>query len=75
MYFVLGIILGGAIITLVYESYYDKKDEKISKLLAPKLQALIEMSSLKIDKKRKKLKRELTEEEKNEILDDCYSEM
>lgn len=75
MYFVLGIILGGAIIILVYENYYDKKDEKISKLLAPKLQTLIEISSLKIDKKRKSLKRELTEEEKNKILDECYSEM
>lgn len=75
MYFVLGIILGGAIITFIYESYYDKKDKKISKLLAPKLQSLIEISSLKIDKKRKKLKRELTEEEKNEILDNCYFEM
>jgi len=75
MYFILGIILGGAIITFVYESYYDKKGEKVSKLLAPKLQELIEISSLKVDKKRKILKRELTEDEKNKILDDCYNNL
>jgi predicted nucleotide-binding protein (sugar kinase/HSP70/actin superfamily) len=75
MYLVLGIILGGAFMVVAYETYYEKKEEKIGSLLAPKLEKLIETSSMKIARKQKKLKRNLTEDEKNKILDECYNNM
>lgn len=47
----------------------------IDKLLAPKLKKLTEESSLKISKKSKQLQRELTDEEKDEILRESYSRL
>ena len=75
MYYILAFILGGAVVTYLYETYHDLKDKKIGTILAPKCETLIEMSSKKIFMKQKELKRFLTEEEKNKILDDCYNEL
>ncbi len=68
-------ILGGAIVVFIYETYFEWKEKRISKILAPKLEKLIEKSSMKIAIKQKDLNRELTIEEKNKILDECYIEM
>lgn len=70
-----GILLGGAMVVVFYETYYESKEKNISKILAPKLESLIEKSSMKIAIKQKNLNRELTVEEKNKILDECYNEM
>ena len=75
MKIILAIIFGGALVTVLYESYYEKKEKKIGNLLAPKLQNLIEISSLQISKKQKELQRALTEDEKNKILDKCYNDI
>ena len=72
---ILATIFGGALVIVVYENYYERKEKKIGELLAPKLQHLIEVSSLQISKKQKELKRTLTEDEKNRILDKCYNEI
>lgn len=75
MNFILGIILGGAIIVVIYESYYEKEAEKASKLLASNLEKLIEVSSMEISKQRRDKKRDLTEDEKNTILKECYNKV
>ena len=72
---ILAIMFGIALAIVIYESYYEKKEKKIQTLLAPKAEELIEVSSLTIAKKQRELKRELTEHEKNEILDECYSKL
>ncbi len=70
-----GILLGGAMAVVLYETYYERKEKNVSKILAPKLEKLIEKSSMKIAIRQKKLNRELTMEEKDKILDECYNEM
>lgn len=75
MYIILGIIFGGATVAVIYETYYEKKEKQVESLLAPKVEKLIEVSSMKISKKQKDLKRNLTGDEKNKILDECYNEM
>lgn len=70
-----GILLGGAIAVMFYETYYERKEKNISKILAPKLEMLIEKSSMRIAIKQKNLNRELTVEEKDKILDECYNEI
>lgn len=72
MNILLAIIFGGAIVTYIYETYYEKKDKKVGELLAPKAERLIEISSKRISEKQKRLNRRLTEKEKNAILDECY---
>ena len=39
------------------------------------MEIIIEISSMKIARKQKELKRELTENEKNKILDECYQNL
>ena len=75
MQIILAIIFGAAVAIVCYENYYEKKEKDIQKLLAPKVEQLIEISSMKIAKKQHYLNRELTEKEKNEILDDCYNQL
>ena len=75
MKIILAIILGAAMTIVGYESYYEWKEQKIQRLLAPRLEKLIEVSSMKISKKQVQLNRELTELEKNEILDECYNQL
>ncbi len=72
---ILVFIFAVALTIIVYETYYEKKEKKIGKLLAPKVELLIEMSSKKIFEKQTELNRELTEAEKNKILDECYSKI
>ena len=50
-----------------------KKEKKIGRLLATKVEELIEKSSLEISSREKRLNRELTDAEKNKIVDECYS--
>lgn len=71
-YIILTFIFAVAVTIVVYETYYEKKEKKIGSLLAPKVENLIEMSSKEIFIKQKELNRNLTETEKNKILDDCY---
>ena len=71
-YIILTFIFAVALTIVFYETYYEKKEKKIGNLLAPKVETLIEMSSKEILKKQKELNRNLTETEKNKILDDCY---
>lgn len=70
-----GLILGGAIVFLFYQIYYKMKSNKIRLIFAPKLEELIERSTLKTGIRRKELKRELTDAEKNIIVDECYREI
>lgn len=72
---ILAIIFAVAVTIVIYQTYYEKKEKKVGELLAPKAEILIEMSSREICKKQRKLNRVLTENEKNEILDDCYSKI
>ena len=72
---ILVFIFAVALTIVVYETYYEKKEKKIGRLLAPKVEILIEMSSKKIFEKQTELNRELTEAEKNKILDECYSKI
>lgn len=72
---ILAFIFAVAVTIVIYETYYEKKEKKIERLLAPKVEVLIEMSSRKIFEKQTELNRELTEVEKNKILDECYSKI
>ena len=72
---ILAIIFAVSVTIVIYETYYEKKEKKISELLAPKVELLIEMSSREIKIKQKELNRALTENEKNKILDECYSKI
>lgn len=72
---ILVFIFAVALTIVVYETYYENKEKKIGRLLAPKVELLIEMSSKKIFEKQTELNRELTEAEKNKILDECYSKI
>lgn len=77
-YFALGIVLG--ISLAVY--YFMNREEKIEKRIVldqqiystTKLDKTMENVVDKINLKIKEFKRELTEEEKNEIIKQCYQE-
>ncbi len=77
-YFALGIVLG--ISLAVY--YFMNREEKIEKRIVldqqiystPKLDKTMENVVKKINEKIKEVKRELTEDEKNEIIKECYKE-
>ena len=78
IYLFLGVILGIAI-----EMYYmAKREEKIEKTIknnqkiysTEKLDITMENVVKKIDLKISEVKRELTEDEKNEIIIECYKE-
>jgi diphthamide biosynthesis methyltransferase len=77
-YFALDIVLG--ISLAVY--YFMNREEKIEKRIVldqqiystPKLDKTMENVVDKINLKIKEFKRELTEEEKNEIIKQCYQE-
>ena len=72
---ILTFIFAVALTILIYESYYEKKENKVGELLAPKIETLIEMSSREISEKQNELNRTLTESEKDKILDECYSKI
>ena len=75
LYSVLFFILGVAVTVYLYERYVEKKEISIQRLLPKKLEELLEECSLRISEREKQLDRELTEEEKNSILEKCYNEM
>ena len=70
---ILTIIFSVSVTIFCYETYYEKKEKKIGRLLAPKVEELIGKSSLEISRREKRLNRELTDAEKNKIVDECYS--
>lgn len=78
IYFILGIILGLSIALYIYA---DRK-EKLQKQLdmdkrlfsTEKLDRALEKAVEGMQKNMKQIKRELTEEEKNEILSNCLKE-
>lgn len=70
---ILAIIFGGAVVTYIYEKSREIQEKKVEKLLSPKAEELIEISSMRIAERQKDLNRELTEVEKNVIFDECYS--
>lgn len=73
MNIILAIIFGGAVVTYIYEKRREIQEKKVGKLLSPKAEELIEISSMRIAERQKDLDRELTEVEKNVIFDECYS--
>lgn len=75
MYYVLAVIFGGAVVTFIYETYREYREKEIVRLLAPKIETLIEMSSIKISERERKLSRTLTDIEKDRIADECYSKI
>ena len=78
IYFALGIVLG--ISLAVY--YFMNREEKIESQIeldqkiytTKRLDTAMENVVENINKKIKELKRELTEDEKNEIIEQCYKE-
>lgn len=78
MFFILGIVLG--ISLAVY--YFMNREEKIEKRIeldqkiysTKRLDITMESVVENINMKIKELKRELTEDEKNEIIEQCYKE-
>ncbi len=72
---ILSFIFGIAITIYIYEFYKKIKEEKIQALVPRKLEQLLEESSMRIGERQKLLNRNLTEEEKDSILDKCYREL
>lgn len=73
--YLIGAILGILMSLYFYLYISEKKERKINNLLSRKIERLLENTTLEISKKQKKIKRLLTEEEKNKILDECYIEI
>lgn len=72
---IIAVILAVSITIWAYETYYEKQEKKVNRLLAPKIEYLIQESSRKIAIREKELNRELTNSEKDKILDECYQEI
>ena len=78
IYLILGILLGLGIVVYIWvdrEERIEKKIKSDQKIYSTeKLDKTMECVVEKIDKKMKELNRELTEEEKNEIIIESYKE-
>ena len=72
IYFILGLILGIALAVYFYESSREKAMINGERFVSKKLKIALDNSSVIIYRKVKELKRELTENEKDEIIHDCY---
>lgn len=72
---IIAVILAVSITIWAYETYYEKQEKKVNRVLAPKIEFLIQESSRKIAIREKELNRELTDSEKDKILDECYQEI
>ncbi len=72
---IIAVILAVSITIWAYETYYEKQEKKVNRVLAPKIEFLIQESSRKIAIREKELNRELTNSEKDKILDECYQEI
>ena len=75
MYSVLFFILGVAITIWIYETYAEKKEKAIEKALPMKMAYLLEECTKRIIEEEKMQKSELSEDEKNKIMEECYSEI
>ena len=71
-FIILGFIFGMVLTIGIYETIADRKGGKIQNLLSRKMSILLQESSMRIGERQKILKRDLTEEEKDKILDECY---
>lgn len=69
---ILAFVFGIALTIGIYETRTVMKGEEIQKSLSKKMSLLLQESSMRICERQKLLKRELTEDEKDKILDDCY---
>lgn len=70
--YLVGMVLGILISLYIHLVISDNKERKINNLVPRKMERLLEKTTWEISKKQKKLNRILTEEEKSEILDECY---
>ncbi len=68
-------LLGIGVTIYVSETYAEKRGKKIEKILSKKLARLLEECSMQIGIRQKQLNRDLTEDEKDNILDKCYREI
>lgn len=77
-YFVLGIVLGISLAVYYFMNREEKIESRIKldqKIYSTKLLDItMESVVKKINEKIKEVKRELTEDEKNEIIKECYKE-
>ena len=77
-YFALGIVLGISLAVYYFMNREEKIESRIKldqKIYSTKLLDItIESVVKKINEKIKEVKRELTEDEKNEIIKECYKE-
>lgn len=71
-YFIFGVVFAGTVALYLYFKSEEKKYEKINNLTSKRLERLLEQTSMRIGERQKELNRNLTEEEKNVILDECY---
>lgn len=71
-YFIFGVVFAGTVALYLYFKSEEKKYEKINNLTSKRLEKLLEQTSMRIGERQKELNRNLTEEEKNVILDECY---
>lgn len=72
LYFMGGVIAGILAALYFYLTIAERKEKKLNDLLSKKLEDLLENTTVKISERQKELKRVLTEDEKNKILDECY---
>ena len=77
-YFALGIVLGISLAVYYFMNREEKIESRIKldqKIYSTKLLDItMESVVKKINEKNKEVKRELTEDEKNEIIKECYKE-
>ncbi len=73
IYFILGLILGIAVAIYFYESFKEKAVINGERFVSKKLKIALDNSSDIICKRIHELKRELTENEKDEIIRECYA--
>jgi len=73
IYFILGLVLGGALAIYFYESFKEKAIINSERFVSKKLKLALDNSSDIIYKKIKELKKDLKDLEKDEIIRDCYN--
>lgn len=73
-YIILSFFLGVGIASGCYEFIAEKRQNKINKLISKSLVDILEGSTMRIGERSKILKRDLTEEEKDKVVDEYYKE-
>ena len=78
LYFILGILLGLGVAIYFWADREEKIERRIKRdqklFSTEKLDKTMESVVDRINQKIKEIKRELTEDEKNEIIEQCYKE-